>query len=160
MEGQKGGSPTPIPVNNKASEEVGSPPSSTPPIHARSAANTSTTRPRSFSMSKIVVSSPVLPFNQGDGTSQNRAQCSGLPVWQPEPDGVSSCKNDPELVQKEPLSGYALEHQISSTERWDITIKRAIKGIVSIKATTLRSFDTESAGSYTATGFVVDKTRG
>lgn len=47
-----------------------------------------------------------------------------------------------------------------SAERWDITLKRAIKGIVSIKATKLRSFDTEYAGSYTATGFVVDKARG
>lgn len=52
------------------------------------------------------------------------------------------------------------ERQLSTAERWNITLQRAIKGIVSIKATTLRSFDTESAGSYTATGFIVDKTRG
>ena len=35
-----------------------------------------------------------------------------------------------------------------------------IRGIVSIKATTVRPFDTESAGHYTATGFVIDAGRG
>ncbi|KAK9449474.1 uncharacterized protein V1518DRAFT_416099 [Limtongia smithiae] len=43
---------------------------------------------------------------------------------------------------------------------WDKTIERIIKGIVSIKASAVRAFDTEGAGDYTATGFVVDKKRG
>jgi S1-C subfamily serine protease len=68
-------------------------------------------------------------------------------------------------VQKAPFpepnyQAVPLERQPSTAERWNLTLERAIKGIVSIKATTLRSFDTESAGSYTATGFIVDKTRG
>ena len=70
----------------------------------------------------------------------------------------------PDLVfRKQPLATYQpllVERQLSTAERWNITLERAIKGIVSIKATTLRSFDTESAGSYTATGFIVDRTRG
>ena len=45
-------------------------------------------------------------------------------------------------------------------ETWDRTLSRAIKGIVSIKATTTRPFDTESAGDYTATGFVISKRHG
>ena len=45
-------------------------------------------------------------------------------------------------------------------ETWDRTLPRVIRGIVSIKATTVRPFDTESAGDYTATGFVIDAKRG
>ena len=45
-------------------------------------------------------------------------------------------------------------------ETWDRTLSRAIKGIVSIKATATRAFDTESAGDYTATGFVISKHHG
>ncbi|PUU74243.1 hypothetical protein B9Z19DRAFT_1001150 [Tuber borchii] len=45
-------------------------------------------------------------------------------------------------------------------ETWDKTIARVINGIVSIKATTTRPFDTESAGDYTATGFVISKKHG
>ncbi|KAK6350309.1 hypothetical protein TWF696_006540 [Orbilia brochopaga] len=45
-------------------------------------------------------------------------------------------------------------------ETWDRTLPRVIRGIVSIKATTVRPFDTETAGDYTATGFVIDAQRG
>ncbi|KAF3902948.1 hypothetical protein ABW20_dc0101131 [Dactylellina cionopaga] len=45
-------------------------------------------------------------------------------------------------------------------ETWDRTLPRVIRGIVSIKATTVRPFDTEAAGDYTATGFVIDAKRG
>ncbi|EWC48678.1 hypothetical protein DRE_01900 [Drechslerella stenobrocha 248] len=45
-------------------------------------------------------------------------------------------------------------------ETWDRTLPRVIRGIVSIKATTVRPFDTETAGDYTATGFVIDAKRG
>ena len=95
--------------------------------------------------------------------SSPRPQDSTLCSEFPPSHRLSPCQNDPETVRKDPLSGYTnitLEHQLSSAERWDITLKRAIKGIVCIKATKLRSFDTDLAGSYTATGFIVDKTRG
>ncbi|KAJ1878610.1 hypothetical protein LPJ66_011856, partial [Kickxella alabastrina] len=39
---------------------------------------------------------------------------------------------------------------------WEPTLERAIRSIVSIKAQCVRSFDTETSGTYTATGFVVD----
>ncbi|KAF3904195.1 hypothetical protein AA313_de0210161 [Arthrobotrys entomopaga] len=45
-------------------------------------------------------------------------------------------------------------------ETWDRTLPRVIRGIVSIKATTVRPFDTETAGDYTATGFVIDAKQG
>jgi len=45
-------------------------------------------------------------------------------------------------------------------ETWDRTLSHAVKGIVSIKATTTRPFDTEAAGDYTATGFVISKKHG
>lgn len=48
----------------------------------------------------------------------------------------------------------------SDKETWDRTLSRVIKGIVSIKATTTRPFDTEGAGDYTATGFVISKKHG
>ncbi|KAJ1800610.1 hypothetical protein LPJ59_000957 [Coemansia sp. RSA 2399] len=43
---------------------------------------------------------------------------------------------------------------------WEPTLERAIKSIVSIKAQCVRSFDTETSGTYTATGFVVDAEAG
>lgn len=43
---------------------------------------------------------------------------------------------------------------------WEPTLERAIKAIVSIKASHVRSFDTETSGGYTATGFIVDAQRG
>ncbi|KAK9463477.1 uncharacterized protein V1516DRAFT_619429 [Lipomyces oligophaga] len=52
------------------------------------------------------------------------------------------------------------EHLSDSVVTWDRTIERVVKGIVSIKTSVARSFDTDTAGCYTATGFVVDKLRG
>ncbi|KAG2171435.1 hypothetical protein INT43_009096 [Umbelopsis isabellina] len=49
---------------------------------------------------------------------------------------------------------------VLDTQSWERTLERSIKSIVSIKASHVRSFDTETAGSYTATGFVVDAKRG
>ncbi|EPY50512.1 serine protease [Schizosaccharomyces cryophilus OY26] len=43
---------------------------------------------------------------------------------------------------------------------WDETTKRVVQSIVSIKGSALRSFDTESAGGFCATGFVVNKKKG
>ncbi|KAJ1739971.1 hypothetical protein LPJ78_000279 [Coemansia sp. RSA 989] len=43
---------------------------------------------------------------------------------------------------------------------WEPTLEKAIKSIVSIKAQCVRSFDTETSGTYNATGFVVDAKAG
>src|SRR5204863_9162488 len=51
-------------------------------------------------------------------------------------------------------------HHDSNAELWKATLERAVKGIVGIKYTTLRSFDLFAAGAYAATGFVVDRTNG
>ncbi|CUS08505.1 unnamed protein product [Tuber aestivum] len=58
------------------------------------------------------------------------------------------------------ISGVSAVSSTSDKETWDRTIARVIKGIVSIKATTTRPFDTESAGDYTATGFVISRKHG
>ncbi|ORX79953.1 trypsin-like serine protease [Basidiobolus meristosporus CBS 931.73] len=55
------------------------------------------------------------------------------------------------------------QHQSYPLEKapsWEPTLEHAIKAIVSIRANHVRSFDTETSGSYTATGFVVDAERG
>ncbi|KAL0079035.1 trypsin-like cysteine/serine peptidase domain-containing protein [Phycomyces blakesleeanus] len=43
---------------------------------------------------------------------------------------------------------------------WEPTLEKAIRAIVSIKASHVRSFDTETSGAYTATGFIVDAQQG
>ncbi|KAI8089508.1 trypsin-like cysteine/serine peptidase domain-containing protein [Halteromyces radiatus] len=43
---------------------------------------------------------------------------------------------------------------------WEPTLEKAIKAIISIKASHVRSFDTETSGAYTATGFIVDAQQG
>ena len=61
------------------------------------------------------------------------------------------------------ISQMSMASSIASAtdkETWDRTLSRAVKGIVSIKATTTRPFDTEAAGDYTATGFVISKKHG
>ncbi|PVV05330.1 hypothetical protein BB560_000160 [Smittium megazygosporum] len=52
------------------------------------------------------------------------------------------------------------DSEVSLKMSWEPTLERAIKSIVSIKANCVRSFDTETSGTYTATGFVVDAKRG
>lgn len=54
----------------------------------------------------------------------------------------------------------ALVQDTTMSSSWAPTLERAIRSIVSIKAISVRSFDTESSGTYTATGFVVDAQRG
>ncbi|ORX94491.1 trypsin-like serine protease [Basidiobolus meristosporus CBS 931.73] len=51
-------------------------------------------------------------------------------------------------------------HSVAKGPSWEPTLEHAIKAIVSIRANHVRSFDTETSGSYTATGFVVDAERG
>ncbi|KAG0644180.1 hypothetical protein HOY80DRAFT_878901 [Tuber brumale] len=58
------------------------------------------------------------------------------------------------------LASGASASSTPNKETWDRTIARVINGIVSIKATITRPFDTESAGDYTATGFVISKKHG
>ncbi|KAJ2609327.1 hypothetical protein H4S08_004100 [Coemansia sp. RSA 1365] len=48
----------------------------------------------------------------------------------------------------------------SDVASWEPTLRKAINSIVSIKAQCVRSFDTETSGTYTATGFVVDAEAG
>jgi hypothetical protein len=53
-----------------------------------------------------------------------------------------------------------VEQDHDSLDPWGKVLQRVIKAIVSIKGTKLRTFDTEYAGLYQGTGFVVDRTRG
>lgn len=53
-----------------------------------------------------------------------------------------------------------VEQDQHSLDPWGKAIQRVIKAIVSIKGSTLRTFDTDYAGVYEGTGFVVDRTRG
>jgi S1-C subfamily serine protease len=50
--------------------------------------------------------------------------------------------------------------QVDAKSRWESTIEKATPSIVSIKLSSVRSFDTESAGNSQGTGFVVDAERG
>ncbi|KAG0322816.1 hypothetical protein BG000_002785 [Podila horticola] len=45
-------------------------------------------------------------------------------------------------------------------QTWEVTLERSIRAIVSITANHVRSFDTETSGAYSATGFLVDAERG
>ena len=53
-----------------------------------------------------------------------------------------------------------MERSVSAAERWEIALERAVKGIVTIKFAVTRTFERTGAESYSATGFVVDRTRG
>ncbi|KAF9563157.1 serine protease [Mortierella alpina] len=47
-----------------------------------------------------------------------------------------------------------------TAQTWEETLERSIRSIISITANHVRSFDTETSGAYSATGFVVDAERG
>ncbi|KAF9580638.1 hypothetical protein BGW38_002631 [Lunasporangiospora selenospora] len=47
-----------------------------------------------------------------------------------------------------------------TAQTWQSTLEKSIQSIVSITANHVRSFDTETSGAYSATGFVVDAKRG
>lgn len=156
-----------IPVPQKTKELRTSPQTysslSTSPTDSRSGANTpSYNRSRAVSSSNsVVASSPATPQ---PNAAQLRPGANDFPTRNLVERTSYFTPAAPELIfPKQAYPNYQptlVERQLSTAERWNITLERAIKGIVSIKATTLRSFDTESAGSYTATGFIVDKTRG
>ena len=161
----------PIPNFHDSKEMVASPslrclPTSTSPSGFSSGANPSNSRTRSSSLSNVAgsfspLTPPILHANNSPAGSEFRGRNSASQVLE---SASFSIPGPPDLLfQKKPVSSYqpvVVEKQLSTAERWNIILQRAIKGIVSIKATTVRSFDTESAGSYTATGFIVDRERG
>ena len=64
-------------------------------------------------------------------------------------------------AEPEGAAERAAPPRMSETDsRWQTTVKRVSQAVVVIKTTGVRSFDTESAGSAYATGFVVDKAMG
>ncbi|RKP07353.1 hypothetical protein THASP1DRAFT_30834 [Thamnocephalis sphaerospora] len=67
---------------------------------------------------------------------------------------------DPRFSYYPPVGAVAPRSVTSPPPSWEPTLERAIKAIVSIQANHVRSFDTETAGSYTATGFIVDAKEG
>lgn len=47
-----------------------------------------------------------------------------------------------------------------ASPQWEATLDRIVPAVVSIKVTATRAFDTETAGSSVATGFIIDAERG
>ncbi|KAF9201002.1 serine protease [Haplosporangium sp. Z 27] len=58
------------------------------------------------------------------------------------------------------LIGVAPDTPRMTTRTWETTLEKSIRSIVSITANHVRSFDTETSGAYSATGFLVDAKRG
>ena len=67
-----------------------------------------------------------------------------------------------DLTQFKPKADHRHKEKVHfhPVANWETTLERCIKSIVSIKACRARGLDTETPGSYTATGFVVDPERG
>jgi S1-C subfamily serine protease len=63
-----------------------------------------------------------------------------------------------ELLEEEDAPG--LRSGSATAEDWRKALGRVVSAVVVIKSTVTRSFDTESAGSIHATGFIVDKQLG
>ncbi|KAG0083211.1 hypothetical protein BGZ92_010989 [Podila epicladia] len=69
----------------------------------------------------------------------------------------------PVLVTRGPLAVNTDSESIGTPklgQTWEVTLERSIRAIVSITANHVRSFDTETSGAYSATGFLVDAKRG
>ena len=151
----------PIPGTHKMLDGGVISPVSMSPSESQSGANTpSYSRTRAYSFSNVAAADFASLSSLPTGIS--RSNGSEFPVrrsvFQNSDLASYFQSNAPELaLSKKPV---IVERQLSTAERWNLTLERVIKGIVSIKATALRSFDTETAGSYTATGFIVDRTRG
>ncbi|KAH7846154.1 hypothetical protein Vadar_010545 [Vaccinium darrowii] len=56
--------------------------------------------------------------------------------------------------------GPELKESGATAEDWRNALSKVVQAVVVIRTTSCRAFDTESAGSSSATGFVVDKKRG
>ena len=65
-----------------------------------------------------------------------------------------SCPSSPP-----PFLLHSMPMQVAS-DAWKTTLDAVVPAVVVLKVTQTRAFDTESAGSSYATGFVVDKARG
>ncbi|KAH7847168.1 hypothetical protein Vadar_022764 [Vaccinium darrowii] len=67
-----------------------------------------------------------------------------------------------DLVEEELCTEIGPEYKGSGVmaEDWRNALSKVVPAVVVIRTTTCRAFDTESAGSSYATGFVVDKKRG
>lgn len=72
---------------------------------------------------------------------------------------ISSAENSPARLQVFEYS-TVLNQDHQALDLWGKVLQRVTKAIVTIKATALRAFDTEKAGSFEGTGFVVDRTKG
>jgi len=57
-------------------------------------------------------------------------------------------------------AGLALPAPASARDAWETTIERVSRGVVALRVTGTRAFDTEAPGVAVATGFVVDAERG
>ncbi|RVD86641.1 uncharacterized protein DFL_004906 [Arthrobotrys flagrans] len=135
-----------------------------------------TFRPRSDSLISVEHSIPELPLEESllspdtkdpppDSLGPTHDELENRPIEAPLtksptielPSIISTIpvKPLPEIVNEPQATISAADK-----ETWDRTLPRVIRGIVSIKATTVRPFDTETAGDYTATGFVIDAKRG
>ncbi|KAF9353744.1 serine protease [Mortierella sp. AD094] len=63
-------------------------------------------------------------------------------------------------VEVPPSFGVIPDTPKLAVQTWETTLERSIRSIVSITANHVRSFDTETSGAYSATGFLVDAKRG
>ena len=59
-----------------------------------------------------------------------------------------------------PAAGAPVPRSSDEEESWDRTIAAALPAVVAIKVNRVRAFDTASAGTVQATGFVVDAEQG
>ncbi|KAF9168067.1 serine protease [Actinomortierella ambigua] len=59
-----------------------------------------------------------------------------------------------------PVLGEVQSQTSTKVQSWEQTLERSIRAIISITANHVRSFDTETSGAYSATGFLVDAQRG
>ncbi|KAF9934424.1 serine protease [Modicella reniformis] len=59
-----------------------------------------------------------------------------------------------------PVVGIIPDTPKLTAQTWEVTLERSIRSIVSITANHVRSFDTETSGAYSATGFLVDAKKG
>ncbi|KAJ4830022.1 hypothetical protein Tsubulata_001862 [Turnera subulata] len=78
-----------------------------------------------------------------------------------ESDGDDNGGSDADLSPP-PSEDVESEPPAASTvpDDWKYAINRVVPSVVVLRVTACRSFDTDLAGSYSATGFVVDKLRG
>jgi len=103
----------------------------------------------------------ALPVVQSTVTSAPQSFGQDMPLSdspsRPPPEAFKFASDS--TLQVKPI-GAPLERSLSTAERWGITLDRVVKGIVSIRFTILRTFERSFPGQASATGFVVDRTRG